>query len=254
MYRTALKHFKRGTVAKSLPMALRVFWDAYNVVRYGPGGPRLNETIFIDPSLVLLAIVHPLELGKRKSDPDYLVEKLNFKASQRLVGRVAGNEIDSLRTVPLRALPKITSCIEHWVNGTPWEETGIYQFMLNKIAKVGHAVAGCQNLDDIVERYSRLDEIYFTAKKEGRLRSISEMRGDSFRETDGIEIHIGSRNQLVFGSSGTHRLAIALALGLPVIPAKIGFVHADSVALLPQYRMPPPPGTMRSRREHGNNL
>lgn len=56
------------------------------------------------------------------------------------------------------------------------------------------------------------------------------------RELGGIEIHIGPEGEPIFGDSGNHRLAMALVLGLPRIPAMLGFVHEDGFGRLADYR------------------
>ena len=87
---------------------------------------------------------------------------------------------------------------------------------------------GIETEKEIVLRYEELDNIYYQIKKEGRLKSQSELFEGNFREKGGVLIHIGPNGEPYFGLKGNHRFAIAYILNIP-IPAQIGLVHKSSV-------------------------
>jgi hypothetical protein len=84
-------------------------------------------------------------------------------------------------------------------------------------------VDGCFCLQDIHERYARIDEMAIGLKAGYRFFSRSELGG--FRELGGVLIHIDRFGRLISGGGGRHRLAIAQILNLSIIPAQVGVVH-----------------------------
>ena len=84
---------------------------------------------------------------------------------------------------------------------------------------------GCNNIDDIRQRYERLDELIEYLRLGGTFKE-----GTGFRESGGVYIHIGREGEMIFAGGGCHRLAIAQKLNLKEIPAQLGVVHRDFVA------------------------
>ena len=82
-------------------------------------------------------------------------------------------------------------------------------------------------------RYLRQSEERAVCEPSRRLTRIH------FREYDGIRVNVGPSGQLVFGEKGTHRLAIALILGIRVVPAQIGCVYRGALSELPRLRASP---------------
>lgn len=154
--------------------------------------------------------------------------------SRRNSGLVMSGDWDTHR-LPLLKLPKIAYCMSHWQDGLSWEETGAYQFMLELIQKLGH-VDGCSNIDQIISRYVKLDNIFLNVKSEQRLQVSSVAKGIAFRECGGIYIHIGHDGSPLFGGAGHHRLAIANALEISHFPAQIGIVHSAALPKLVELR------------------
>ncbi len=139
--------------------------------------------------------------------------------------------------IPVIEVKKIKFSIDHWVNGVKWENTGAYEYMEILIAKSKRGIVdGCRTADDIVRRYSKLDEIFNQVKKEGRLRTKREIKEDkNFRERDGIRIHVGPNGAFIL-DGGYHRFAMALILNLKMIPAQVTCVHKDAIPSLPSLR------------------
>ena len=69
-------------------------------------------------------------------------------------------------------MPKVKFSIDHWVNGIPWAETGVYDYMLMRIKerklKGEMGIDECENMQDIIKRYETLDLIFEQVKREGR--------------------------------------------------------------------------------------
>ncbi len=200
------------SVARPKPSRLwylrRSVWrDARNLTRYGLQAPRWSQLIWVDP-----------------------LSCTSFTSSYNrgYTGQVVGGDWD-IETLPLVEEPKIRACREHWVDGLSWEATGIIDVIVAEIERRG-SKDGCRSLDDVVERYRRLDAMFEKVGHENRLKRRQEIDPNSFRERGGVYFHIGRDNTPVFGGGGCHRLAMAQILELPAIPGQLGVVHEHSLA------------------------
>jgi hypothetical protein len=182
--------------------------DARNLLRHGRGAPLWCERIWPDAS------------SCRDSYG-------RFKATNS--GDVIGGDWDK-QTYPFDRNPIAAACLRHWRDGLSWEESGAYALQLERIKRHGaQGSDGCRTLEDVVRRYQQLDEIFLTAQREGRLRPRSETDGFTFRERDGILIHIARDCRPIFGHRGVHRFVIARLLGFRVVPAQVGVVHPAAI-------------------------
>lgn len=200
---------------------LMFFFDSMNKKRFGPDAPVFAERIWINPKDCTKALftIQNINLGQGVSgwvDETIWIQK------------------DACQ-IPITNVKKIQFCIDHWVNGVAWKDTGIYDLMESVRIENGGIVDGCKNMDDIIKRYDNLDVIYNQIEKEGRFRTMKEQNLKNFRESGGIIIHVGPEGELFLGVGGTHRFVIALILGLN-LPAQIGCVHPGSIPLLPKLR------------------
>jgi hypothetical protein len=192
--------------------------DTCNRLRFGNKAPLFAERIYVDPQHC-----EGITLSKKK-----LKKLFGFHRVVPLSGAVIDSwPIHESDVVPLTDLPKIKFCIDHWVNNVAWEHTGVYEF---------YEARGHPNIDEIVQRYRNLDKIFNTVRSEGRLRSAQELNPCNFRETNGVRINIGPSGQLLHYDVGTHRLAIAMILGIRLIPAQLGAVFAGSLHQLQKLR------------------
>ena len=135
---------------------------------------------------------------------------------------------------PIESFPKIAFCIAHFEKGIPWSKTGAYERMLEKIRQKG-AMDGCKTFDDVVLRYSRVDEMFEDVKEKGKLDAAGPT-GSTEHMRNGILVHIDQNGHPIFGLGGCHRFATAKILKLSEIPALIGFVHPNGLSTLERYR------------------
>lgn len=201
----------------------------YNRMRYGPSAPRYGELIWVNPGDC-----------HRHLSSVYIRKMFNL-ALHETRARVIESDWPSEMAVPVRELSLIKSCIDHWVNGVPWKDTGEYERMdeLMRDSKSGIS-HGCSNRDDIVKRYENLDSIFEQARQEGRLRKSVEV-SPSYRWGAGeMLVHVGPGGELFKGGEGMHRFAIALILDIP-FPAHFSFVHVSAIAELDRLRNKPAP-------------
>lgn len=211
--------------------------DVANLIEYGRKGPIAGERIWIDPRDVRHVVApHPAECGIGSDCPDYRRLCQLRARSRRLAGRVIGREIEEFDILPLSVVTKIEACRRRWQDGVSWEAAGAIDALMFKITTTGAPQSGCRTRQDVIQRYRKLDEIFETVTAEGRLRSRRRRKTGFLREPDGVQIHLGRNGALLFGATGTHRLAMARVLGLARIPASLGFVHESALDLLPGLR------------------
>jgi hypothetical protein len=208
----------RETYRSAAPHVYAALRDTINRSSFGPGAPRFAELLWVDPTEV--------QLYARKG------------SSLWQSATIIDQSLISSRHLGIDGDPVLTAAIARWQEGMSWEQTGEIERMMRAITRHGER-GGCRTKQDIVRRCARLDKLFETIAREGRLRTQSELSNRRFREIGGIGIDIGPNGTLIRSSNGRHRFAIARILGLKTIPVRIGTVHPSSVGLLPALRRPP---------------
>lgn len=178
-----------------------------NALKFGVKSPKFAQRIYINP----ISIKHYTHEFSRVNSGS--VVDGNWDYLENL------NSIDTLK--------KYQACISRWEEGKSWEDTGIYEYMMTLINEKDEAVDGCKNLEQIKERYEKLD-ILFASLKDGRpLKEMSKINSQNFNEEGGIYIHLGRYGNPIFGGGGIHRLAMSKILRLEKIPAQLGVLHIN---------------------------
>jgi hypothetical protein len=199
---------RRSAASRLKALATR---DAVNLVRYGRGAPRYAERLWIDPE----GITGWLQLPERA--------EMTTRS-----GCVVPGDWD-LNVEP-GINPVVRACIEHWREGVPWEDTGAYASAMRAIQRSPTGeFDGCRTFDDVIARHRGFDRLHAQVSLEGRLRTREELPDHRFRELGGILVHVDRRGRFIWGGDGSHRLGIALALGLERAPVMLGAVHATAV-------------------------
>jgi hypothetical protein len=214
--------------------------DFHNIARFGTLGPVAYERIWVNPQEVTVTIPDPAEIGVPRDGKDFtrLLELRTY--STRLAGKVIDTEFDKFTLVPLNRIKKIEACRKRWEHGLGWEDAGAIDALMFKIKALRHHMSGCRTREDVLRRYRLLDRIFAEVHAAGGFSDQARREMLFRRDPDGIQIHVGPKGQLIFGAHGTHRLAMALVLGLPKIPASLGFVHRSALGHLPKLRVRPP--------------
>ena len=178
--------------------------DLHNVARYGTSGPRFAERVWVDPRTV-----------------SRVVRDSRFRRPQS--ARVMPGDWD-LHAESIDSWEKFVAWERHWKYGVTWEATGRIESVVLRIAAEG-AIDGMKNASDVIRRYDELDSIYASVRESGRLLSVREVGGDSFRGWGDILVHVGRGPELLLGRGGQHRFAMARHLGLDLVPAQLGAIH-----------------------------
>lgn len=193
--------------------------DALNRLLYGHGTPRYAERIWVNPQDCTKCL---LGLGDRFS------------------GKVITSDWPppDAKIMDIENLYKVNACLKHWRDGLSWEDTGIYDHLLQAISEhPRRCFDGCRNFNEVKARYEALDKLFEKTQSTSNLVGISDKFPPlACREKDGVCFHIGPGGELFFGGNGCHRFALSLTLKLPVIPAKIGCVHIRAIPFLDSFR------------------
>jgi hypothetical protein len=214
------------------------FRDLKNRVMYGFDAPKYCERIWVHPlccSKLLMQDLVQSVTGLSRHQNSGLVVDGTWPFEQAVQILECGRVICVDENDPFTF--RIKCCVEHWIEKTPWEKTGIYEHIEKCIKKFGSA-DGCNSLMDVKQRYKKLDSVFNEIRKEGRFKTREELNPGNFREQGGIFIHIGPTGEPFFGGRGIHRFAIAYILGIP-FPAQMGIVHKDGIRFLREYRRMP---------------
>ena len=182
--------------------------DLLNRLRFGAEGPLSDMAVFPDPVRGTEGFFWP-------GGP-----KLRRHSS----GLVLEGDWDLNRS-PVQEGFKFTSCHMHWVEGADWEETPVFRDLMAKLER-GEAPDGCRSVEEVKERYSRLDRIFAETRQRGRLLRMHELPDAYYRREHGATfVHLARDGTCLRSGGGNHRFAIARILELPEIPAQLGVVH-----------------------------
>ena len=214
--------FQKGKAQKSISLYIyskmvkyaRIFYrDLMNKIKYGLEAPVYAERIWVNPSIINEAVFMRSRKAREES------------------GQIL-NEFPPVgaKIVSIYDLPKIKSSFEYWNEGQSWENT-VYFKKNRSMHKKEHVIR-------TINKYKNgyYEALYEETKKEGKLKTMKELKRRNFREEGGVLIHIGPNGKLYHGNAGNRRLSIAIILGLDMIPAMIGYVHKDGIKYLPGLR------------------
>lgn len=204
--RKALRHIKQ--ISKLLKV------DLINILKYKKNAPFSCERLFVKPSNINFML-----------DPSI---DLDSKLQRSSTGTVMGGDWD-LSITPFTELDKYKICYARFSENKSWKDSNAYDLMLYLMEKEP-GIDACHNIDDVVTRYDKLDDIFLSIKDSRKLLNAGEVNKKVFREDGGIYVHIGRNGNLIFGLGGCHRLSIAKILELDEIPVQLGVVHESAIS------------------------
>lgn len=191
----------------------QVFRDRLNYLRFGAKAPLSAMAIYPRPRDIVGIY-------------DHVAAKRPLRRHKS--GLVLGGDWDTFRR-DLAEDTKLKSCYMRWVDGADWQEIPIWQSMLNQIAR-GKTPDKCCTAEDVLARFSRLDEIFEETKARGRMLAPCEVPGAYYRRAHGATyVHIARDGSCLRSGGGAHRFAIAHVLDLPEVPAQLGVIHLEAL-------------------------
>lgn len=183
-------------------------------LRYGTAAPLTREIININPQQIV---------GERNT-PDAIQAHTLFGQTRGLIAE--GGWDTSLGYFSFAKSGLLKSCRMRWQQGLPWTQTPAYQSYLSKI-NAGTPHHDAPTVAALDARYAKLDKIHAQIVHDGKMSEDYE---------DLITISFNRKGELFWGPNGRHRVCIALSLGLKMMPARVGIIHAEAVDLFQELR------------------
>ncbi|PRY25999.1 hypothetical protein CLV78_10192 [Aliiruegeria haliotis] len=193
---------------------LKAARDVKNRLLYGRRAPKSDECIYVDPRRVRLVYAS----GRRPDAPRFR----RFHS-----GLVLGTDWDT-SVQPWEWGFKQTAILRHFQNGESWRETGVIDYLMEDVRRKGSA-DGCRSLEEIEERYRKIDRLYEELQRTRHFKNRSELDSYFRREHGGVFIHVTRYGTPLKAGGGVHRLTIASILELERIPAQLGVIHPDAI-------------------------
>lgn len=132
---------KKLRKAISAGVPVKAVRDVTNRLRFGPDAPQSDELIWIRPR----DVTHWYAADPTKGAPRF---------RRRHSGSVVAGDWDKSRT-PFAGHIKLDSIRAHFEQGVPWEETELFDWMLQRIEELGR-IDGVTDRAGLIRRYERL--------------------------------------------------------------------------------------------------
>jgi hypothetical protein len=140
--------------------------------------------------------------------------------SRNIHGRFVADGDWDLRAGPLRHRLVIRQL---FIEGLAPQQTDEYAYLRQRIDAGNFAYThGCLSIEDLDRYFDELVHAFDTIKKEG-YRTQRELGNDG---SDEIRICIDRNGEPIIFGGGTHRLSIAMILGIERVPVLVKRVHA----------------------------
>ncbi len=219
------KKFFELALAEITGYRIYLFRDACNRIMHGPDAPRFAERLWIDVG----------DCRKRMT---------RMGRKDEISALVVSGRWPFENSMPVMDNGIIRNCVQHWVEGLPWNETDEADRISRAMEKYPGAY-GCIKTEDIDDYLRKLDRMFGQIAEDGGFRTRKQMEPRNFRERGGIVIHIGPDGELFLGEDGNHRFAMAYSLDMlgklerRSIPVEVGCVHQSAIGRLDSLRIPP---------------
>ena len=103
----------------------------------------------------------------------------------------------SINNISIFDHTKIKMCLDHWINGKSWEDTGIIDLHLYHVREYGKSSHGCTH-DDFKKRYERLDSLREKIKNNyNEDFLLGKNRNNTNYFHDGILFHVSKRSKVL---------------------------------------------------------
>lgn len=185
----------------------------YNHRRYPANAPRPHQQLRIKPGDIV--------------DRYWVAQNAGHVIGWWRTGQVFDGDWDRARK-PFKKSRKYKACVARFRNGKSWEDSGIIDYMMKRIAKEG-SLDQCRTRADVQARYARLDSLWDITQANGALPETPRAAFEGLLVHSGILVHIDRDGKLLFGNHGFHRLAIAKLAGVDEITVTLGVVHPDAL-------------------------
>ncbi len=144
----------------------------------------------------------------------------NVLSSDHLYPNIRPNR-DTL--VPIEQFTYYTGVRDHYLNGIPWEETDLYEYLIERY----------ENKKQIEEEIRQFERIYENVKKSGYMTQkeliskgkVASYESRSLPGHDEVCVAIGRQGEIYHMGKGNHRIAIAKVLDENQLPVRVLLRH-----------------------------
>lgn len=181
------------------------------------------KLVEIYPNAILRATPRPLVNRNRWQD----------------LGLFVPGKWDHWSTQPFEERLLFRSVKQRYLERKDWEETQLYQTVMQEISKFGHSYSyfggHLETASDLFEQCERIDHLYQSIEEDGyksqqeqgASKVNSVQLGEYIPILDEVRIDISRTGEPLF-VDGQHRLSIAKILDIESIPALVQIQHAQS--------------------------
>jgi len=118
---------------------------------------------------------------------------------------------------------KYRSISQHFLEDVPWQDTVLFEMYARRLGS-GELVRGVDSLAKLARVYeTKVDALYRDLSANG-FRIARDLLG---QPTNVPHVHIGRGGEILYGTKGNHRLAMAKLLSIRLIPCHVRARHAD---------------------------
>ncbi|REL24738.1 hypothetical protein DYD21_16350 [Rhodohalobacter sp. SW132] len=201
-------HIYNGSLSKAVNRKINLYKTKILHSKIGNLAPVPDEIITIDPTKIC---------GHMDVETASSFQFFTGYSS----GAVIHYEWDKAKDVEyvnFQNLELFKSCKRRWIHGCSWEETELYQFYVECLNN--GIPCRFNTIKELEERYEKLDQIF---------EEVKSTRKMSDKHSDLVKISVAKDGRLIWGPDGRHRVCIALLAGLESMPARVGFIHFESL-------------------------
>lgn len=211
--------------------------QAVHRLRYGTAAPERYGLIHVDPrSIEYLLVPHfwnrVSKFTTHVTDGDWDENRTN----ERLMISSKRDDGDRPTLFRIDNYLLYVSAVEHFRNGTPWEETEVYEWLMDEwlqrdpetyMNRYGSERRVRSRLDGIDDLYDHIRQHGYLTQEELREREDAPFHSPALApQHHEIAVNIGRDGRMIF-DDGRHRFIVARILGLESIPVRVLVRHAE---------------------------
>ena len=153
--------------------------------------------------------------------PEDIVFKISGDHDLRANDIVAG-DWDLKRAIFVETI-KYRSIIQHFQEGVRWEDTELFAWYADRFRRE-EVVRGAESLSRLKRQYETKVDALFRDLRTNGFRIARDLLG---QPTNVPHVHIARGGEILYGTKGNHRLAMAKLLSIGVIPCHVRARHAE---------------------------
>jgi hypothetical protein len=116
---------------------------------------------------------------------------------------------------------------DRFIRGMAWEESEAFHELTRRVLAGEALWHGCRTIPQIQARCEEVERLYESMRSEGYRLQKEMGDGDLRRRFDEVVLNVGRNGELLYNSSGSHRILLARALGISSVPVRFLVRHVS---------------------------